>query len=102
MQDLQFALELKVRFLPLIPQGDVHDQEQPDDPFTLFNLGCSFHELGQFEKALPHLRRSLELSHPRDSIVRKLYALVAQCHRRPGQEGEALAACRAVGAEPME
>ncbi len=28
-----------------------------------------------------------------DSIVRKLYALIALCHRRLGQQGEALAAC---------
>src|SRR5262249_42008429 len=69
--------------------------EQPDDPFTLFNLRSSFRDLGQFERALPYLRRSLELSSPGDSIVRKLYALVAQCHRQLGQESEALLACRA-------
>jgi tetratricopeptide (TPR) repeat protein len=39
------------------------------------------------------LRRSLARSHPGDSIVRKLYALIAQCHRRLGQGAEALAAC---------
>ena len=40
------------------------------------------------------LRRSLERSHPNDSIVRKLYALLSQCHRRLGQAELALAACR--------
>src|SRR5262249_18032576 len=35
-----------------------------------------------------------ELSHPGDSIVRKLYALIAQCHRQLGQNAEALAACQ--------
>src|SRR5262249_37975405 len=34
-------------------------------------------------------------SQPRDSIVRKLYALIGQCHRRLGQGKDALAACRA-------
>src|SRR5262249_13031326 len=34
-------------------------------------------------------------SHPADSIVRKLYALLAEGHRRMGQTGPALAACRA-------
>jgi tetratricopeptide (TPR) repeat protein len=68
--------------------------EQPDDPFTLFNLGSVYQELGRTAEALPLLRRSLERSHPGDSIVRKLYALIVQCHRRLGQEAEALAACR--------
>jgi GT2 family glycosyltransferase/predicted Zn-dependent protease len=69
--------------------------EQPDDPFTLFNLGQVSQELGRADEALPLLRRSLELSHPNDSIVRKLYALIVQCQRQLGQPAEALAACQA-------
>jgi tetratricopeptide (TPR) repeat protein len=69
--------------------------EQPDDPFTLFNLGWAYHGLGETAKALPLLRRSLALSQPGDSIIRKLYVLLAQAHRQLGQEREALAACRA-------
>src|SRR5262249_29710988 len=53
--------------------------EQPDDPFTLFNLGSVFHEMGGLDEAVPLLRRSLALSDPGASIVRKLYALLAQC-----------------------
>jgi glycosyltransferase involved in cell wall biosynthesis len=68
--------------------------EKPEDPFVLFNLGSIAQELGQFREAVSFLQRSLELSHPRDSIVRKLYALLAQCHRHLGQNGLALAACR--------
>jgi tetratricopeptide (TPR) repeat protein len=68
--------------------------EKPDDPFVLFNRGCIAQELGRLEEAIPLLRRSLELSHQKDSIVRKLYALLAQCHRQLGQGGLALAACR--------
>jgi GT2 family glycosyltransferase len=71
------------------------DAEHPDDPFTLFNLGSVYQELGQPSEALAALRRSLERSHPRDSIVRKRYALVVQCHRQLGQPREALAACQA-------
>src|SRR5262249_31792946 len=37
----------------------------------------------------------LERSHPGDSIVRKLYALLAQGHRQLGQMAEALEVCRA-------
>jgi tetratricopeptide (TPR) repeat protein len=68
--------------------------EHPDDPFNLFNLGSVYQELGRTEEALPLLRRSLNRSNPRASIVRKLYALIAQGHRQLGQGAEALAACR--------
>jgi GT2 family glycosyltransferase/tetratricopeptide (TPR) repeat protein len=71
----------------------LEDEEHPDDPFTLFNLGSVYQELGDPEGALPLLRRSLERSHPRDSIVRKLYALMVGCHRRAGRPGEALSLC---------
>jgi tetratricopeptide (TPR) repeat protein len=82
-------LERDLRLLTL------ENEERPDDPFTLFNLGSVYHEKDQSALALPLLRRSLELSHPDDSIVRKLYALIAQCHRLLGQYREALAACQA-------
>jgi glycosyltransferase involved in cell wall biosynthesis len=81
-------LERDVRLLRL------EDAARPDDPFTLFNLGSVYYELGQVSEALPLLKRSLARSAPRDSIVRKLYALIAQGHRRLGQGAEALAACR--------
>jgi len=68
--------------------------EQQDDPFTLFNLGSIHQELGQLPKALEFMKRSLELSHPNDSIVRKLFALITQCHRHLSQNEEALALCR--------
>jgi tetratricopeptide (TPR) repeat protein len=71
------------------------DAEHPDDPFTLFNLGSVYQELRRPAEALPLLCRSLELSQAADSIVRKLHALIAQCHRQLGRLPEALAACRA-------
>jgi GT2 family glycosyltransferase/tetratricopeptide (TPR) repeat protein/SAM-dependent methyltransferase len=73
----------------------LEDAERPDDPFTLFNLGSVYQELGRPSEALAVLCRSLERSHPHDSIVRKLYALVVQCHRQLGQPREALTACEA-------
>jgi len=69
--------------------------EQPDEPFVLFNMGSVYLELGRTAEALPLLKRSLERSHPGDSIVRKLYALAVQCHRRLDQPEEALKTCRA-------
>ncbi len=71
--------------------------EHPDDPFALFNLGAVLHEAGDFAGALPALERSLALSHPRDSIVRKLYALVAQCHARLGAAARAGGGARPGG-----
>jgi glycosyltransferase involved in cell wall biosynthesis len=68
--------------------------ERPGHPFTLFNLGSVSYELGRPAEALPIFRESLAKSHPKDSIVRKLYAFLAQCHRQLGQHEQALAACR--------
>lgn len=69
--------------------------EQPADPFTLFNLGAVYHELGDHPAAVAALEGSLAGSHPKDSIVRKLYALLSQSHRRAGDREKALSACRA-------
>src|SRR5262249_37140194 len=65
--------------------------DDPNEPFTLFNLGWSYLESGKTAESIPYLRRSLELSHPSDSIVRKLYALLTEAHWRLGQKKEALA-----------
>jgi tetratricopeptide (TPR) repeat protein len=69
--------------------------EHPDHPFILFNMGSIYQEQGRAAEAIPLFKRSLELSHPADSIVRKLYALLAQCHNQLDEREEALAACRA-------
>jgi tetratricopeptide (TPR) repeat protein len=71
----------------------LEEVERPGDPFTQFNLGSVHHELGEPAEAVACLRRSLARSHPSDSIVRKLYALIAHCHRQQGRGAEALAAC---------
>jgi FkbM family methyltransferase len=68
--------------------------ERPDDAFILFNLGSISVETGRLNDALGYLQRSLAKSDPRDSIVRKLYALLAQCHRLLGQGELSLCACR--------
>jgi tetratricopeptide (TPR) repeat protein len=68
-------------------------QEQPDHPYTLFNLGSTYLEQGSYAQAIPMLIRSIAASDPSDSIVRKLYVLVARCHGNLGQAKEALAAC---------
>jgi tetratricopeptide (TPR) repeat protein len=67
--------------------------QDPEEPFTLFNLGWAYEAAGRPAEALPLLQASLARSHAGDSIVRKLYPLLAACHRRLGQPDEALAAC---------
>jgi glycosyltransferase involved in cell wall biosynthesis/predicted Zn-dependent protease/predicted O-methyltransferase YrrM len=70
------------------------EDERPDDPFTLFNLGSVYHELGNFPAAAKALEGSLAGSHPKDSIVRKTYALLARCHHQGGDARKAEATCR--------
>jgi tetratricopeptide (TPR) repeat protein len=72
----------------------LENDDHPDDPFTLFNIGSVYVELGRTAEAIPHFRRSLERSHPSDSIVRKSYAFLVQCYRRLGKRAQALDACR--------
>jgi glycosyltransferase involved in cell wall biosynthesis/tetratricopeptide (TPR) repeat protein len=67
--------------------------EHPDDPYILFHLGWIHQGLARYPEALPYLRRSLERSDPGDSIVRKLFALIVECHRKLGQQEAALAMC---------
>ena len=63
--------------------------EQPDEPFILFNLGSVYLELNRVAEAIPCLERSIVRSHANDSIVRKLYALLIQAFRQLGQLREA-------------
>ncbi len=67
--------------------------ERPDDPFVLFNLGFIAVERQDWQTALDYLHRSLRGSAPSDSIVRKLFALIARCHQKLGNLPAALGAC---------
>jgi glycosyltransferase involved in cell wall biosynthesis/Flp pilus assembly protein TadD len=69
--------------------------ERPDDPFVLFNLGASALQRKEHHAALGFLERSLALSAPGDSIVRKLYALIARVHHMTGNSQAALRTCAA-------
>jgi tetratricopeptide (TPR) repeat protein len=67
--------------------------ERPDDPFTLFNLGSIAIERAEWNDSLEYLKRSLARSAPSDSIVRKLYALIARSYQMLKDYPAALAAC---------
>ncbi|MBS1707277.1 MAG: glycosyltransferase, partial [Armatimonadetes bacterium] len=49
--------------------------ERPDHSFVLFNMGMTAHYHGDHDKAIESLRRSIELSGPNESHVRKAYSL---------------------------
>jgi glycosyltransferase involved in cell wall biosynthesis/tetratricopeptide (TPR) repeat protein len=53
--------------------------DRPDHPFVLFNIGMTAFHMKDFDKAIPALERSLSLSKPHESTVRKLYAMLAGC-----------------------
>jgi glycosyltransferase involved in cell wall biosynthesis/predicted O-methyltransferase YrrM/Flp pilus assembly protein TadD len=69
--------------------------ERPDDPFVLFNLGQVYQEQGRTAEALAVLQESLARAKPEASIVRKLYALIADCQRRLGRPADAVVTCTA-------
>ena len=68
-------------------------EARPDEPFILFNLGSIAVERQAWPAALGYLKRSLARSAPTDSIVRKLYALIARVYQMTGETREALRAC---------
>ena len=66
-------------------------QDRPNHPFVLFNLGMNEHYRGSHTEAVKWLRRSLEVSPPTDSHVRKVYALMAASLRMLGEGEQSLA-----------
>ena len=54
--------------------------DNPDNTFTLFNLGMTLLDCGEAEQALCALARSLQLSEQAESHVRKIYALLVQSY----------------------
>jgi tetratricopeptide (TPR) repeat protein len=63
---------------------------RPDDPFVMFNLWAIAVERHEWQEGLGFLKRSVAGSAPSDSIVRKLYALIARAHQMMGNSPESL------------
>jgi len=68
-------------------------QERPEHPFVHFNAGMTALHDREMDRAVEHLRRSIELAAPPESHVRKAYALLASAHRAQGDESEAKQVC---------
>jgi glycosyltransferase involved in cell wall biosynthesis len=68
-------------------------KDHPDHPFVLYNLGMTYlYATREYEAAAHSLRRSLDRSHPRDSIVRKAYAMLVTARICAGEWEAALQA----------
>jgi GT2 family glycosyltransferase/tetratricopeptide (TPR) repeat protein/2-polyprenyl-3-methyl-5-hydroxy-6-metoxy-1,4-benzoquinol methylase len=68
-------------------------KEQPNHPFTLFNLGMTHADIGEYEKAIDYLRRSIQWSGEGESHLRKAYALLVYCHMQTDRRDEAEQTC---------
>jgi tetratricopeptide (TPR) repeat protein len=80
-------LERNLRLLLL------QDAERPGDPFTLFNLGATYLDLGRAAEAVPLLQRSLARMPPVASLPARTYGLLTRALRRLGRDQEALTQC---------
>jgi len=69
-------------------------KEQPGHTFTLFNLGMTFADSKKYRKAVRALERSLAASHPGESHVRKIYALLVSSLKELGRAEEARRCCQ--------
>ena len=58
--------------------------ERPGHPFTLFNLGMTYADVGEPHRAAGYLEESLRNSAEGESHRRKVYALLAHCRSRSG------------------
>jgi glycosyltransferase involved in cell wall biosynthesis len=69
-------------------------RERPDHPFTLFNLGMTYADVGDYRQAVTFLQRSIERSGPTESHLRKAFALLVHCQGGLGQLQSAEETCR--------
>jgi tetratricopeptide (TPR) repeat protein len=70
---------------------EMMQREEPDNPFTLLNLGITCAALGHLPQAMGYWQRSLELSPRGVSMVRNLYVLLAQGSAQMDRRDDALA-----------
>jgi GT2 family glycosyltransferase/tetratricopeptide (TPR) repeat protein/2-polyprenyl-3-methyl-5-hydroxy-6-metoxy-1,4-benzoquinol methylase len=68
-------------------------EERPNHPFTLFNLGMTYADVRNWQKAVGYLEQSLENCRPTSTHLRKVYALLVCCYTHLGDSGRAWEAC---------
>jgi tetratricopeptide (TPR) repeat protein len=72
----------------------LEDQEEPNHPFTLFNLGMTYNDCDRFEEAADCLERSIAYSEGSESHLRKAYALLIHAQIKLKRYDEARETCR--------
>jgi len=80
-------LERNLRLLHL------EHQENPDEAFTLFNLGGTYIDAGDPKAALTYLRQCVQKAHKGATFLPKTYVLLAQVERGLGNLDQGLRYC---------
>ena len=79
-------------------------EERPEHPFPRFNIGMTYHFTSEHEKAVEWLEKSIEVSNPDETQVRKTWALMGTSLQLLGRPEAAEAALRRglemVGPDP--
>lgn len=65
-------------------------RERPNHPFVLFNLGMTYHYLGEHKEAIRWFQKCLKVSGVEESHLRKAYALLALSQREAGDQAACL------------
>ena len=60
-------------------------KDDPNDPFTLFNLGMTEHHFGKQKEAIDWLTQSLANATPQMTHTRKIFAILVESYRDDGQ-----------------
>ena len=74
----------------------LEESEQPDHPFTLFNLGMTHLEMKRGEQAAHYLERTIAVAGPQESHVPKAFSLLIQALSDLGRREEAWQRCEAA------
>jgi tetratricopeptide (TPR) repeat protein len=68
---------------------DLELVDHPNHPFVLFNLGMTYADMEDADRAVEYLKRCLFASAPEESHVRKAYALLVGCLTQVNRHSEA-------------
>jgi GT2 family glycosyltransferase/tetratricopeptide (TPR) repeat protein len=69
------------------------EQERPNHPFTLFNLGMTYNDIAEHAKAIDYLKRSIENSGAGETHLPKAYSLLVYALGQTGDRQSAWATC---------
>jgi GT2 family glycosyltransferase/tetratricopeptide (TPR) repeat protein len=71
----------------------LEEKERPGHPFTLFNLGMTYNDIGEHAKAIDYFKRSIQNSGSEETHLRKAYSLLVYAHGQSRDLRSAWQAC---------